>query len=279
MVDKNQHPDADLIEDLDEEEFEKLVLEAQQKARSQKEEPPKKRTKLERIKFWTIAIVFIFSGFSFFVQTYSIPAIDFLITSAKLSNDENIQLYKESVVSIVTNNSKGTGFSISDDGYIITNHHVIEDKTSIIINFPEYGVFPAEVIAEFPEIDTAFLKVDAEHLPFLQLDQTDDKHLGEDVRFIGNPLKFQWIVNEGIVIEQTNIRSISRPVTMLQAPVYRGNSGSPIFSSTGEVIGVIFATTKHEQYGKVGLFIPIADIIEVMDTELKKQIFNDENDR
>lgn len=262
MLTNKNHPDADLIEDIDEEELEKIVLEAQQEALQNAKNKVEKNVRVERWKAWLVAIVFVFSGFSFFLQTYSIPAIDFLITSSQLSKEEHIQLYKKSVVSIATNNSSGTGFSISDDGLILTNYHVIEDKQQIMVNFPDDGIHQAEVIATYPEIDTALLQIDGDDFPYLPLDDSEENYFKQHVQFIGNPLRFQWIVNEGRVINETFVNDIVIPVTMLQAPVYRGNSGSPVFNDEGLVIGVIFATTRNEEHGKVGLFIPIQPIIE-----------------
>ena len=97
---------------------------------------------------------------------YSIPAIEFLKVSTNLSAQENIQQYKKAVVEISTGDSKGTGFAISDDGYIITNEHVIDDALQLTVVFPDDGIYEAEVIAAYPEIDTALIKVDGENLPY-----------------------------------------------------------------------------------------------------------------
>src|SRR5699024_7883430 len=87
-------------------------------------------------------------------------------------------------------------------------------------------------------------------------DQFDLKE-EEPIYFIGNPLKFTGIANQGKVLDYTKVSSKEKPVVMLDAPVYRGNSGSPVIDDTGNVIGVIFATLFHDEEGRVGLFIPI----------------------
>src|SRR5690625_2901082 len=71
------------------------------------------------------------------------------------------------------------------------------------------------------------------------------------------PLRFQGIANEGTIIDDIQLSSWDEKVMMIEAPIYRGNSGSPIINKNGQVIGIVFATLNQEEHGKVGLFIPI----------------------
>lgn len=256
-IDRDSHPDSDLIEDISDEEMYEIVKAAQREALlKQKEEPERKP--MPRWLFWTIVIVFLTSSFSFFLQAFSLPVIDFLRTSAKLSQEEDIQIFKEAVVSVVVDGSKGTGFSISEDGYILTNYHVIEEHSGATISFPKAGSYTALVVEKFPEIDLALLKInDTVEVPFLDIASFSDWQKGDKIRFIGNPLGFLGIANEGHIIDAIQLRNWDEHVLMIQAPIYKGNSGSPVFNEDGKVIGVIFATLNHSTHGKVGLFVPI----------------------
>lgn len=247
---RNEH------EELDDEELQQLVLEAQAEALRQE---PKRQIKRPFPKwiFWMMALTLALSTFGVIFQIYSIPAIEFLQTSSRLLKDEKIAEYKESVVVIVTDDSKGTGFSISSEGMILTNYHVIEGNETVMVAFPEDGRFSADVTHTFPEVDLAIVKVTGSDLPHLQLASSTSFHDRQKIFLVGNPLSFTGIANEGAIVDYVQLPDWERPVIMIDAPVYRGNSGSPVITEDGEVIGVIFATMDHELHGKVGLFIPI----------------------
>lgn len=247
------------MEDLDEEEMYNLVMkakiEALEKARMKEAEPKRRLPKVLAI---LIAFLMTFYIISMFPKVISIPAIDFLQVSSRLSQDEQIAANKEAVVVIETNGSKGTGFAISEDGSLLTNYHVIEGYQSVTVAFLEAGLFEGEVVEEYPEIDLAVVKVIGENLPDLTLDENAPVEQGDDIRFIGNPLFFNGIANEGTVIGPLQLSSWDREVMMIEAPVYRGNSGSPVMNEEGNVIGVIFATLNHDEEGRVGLYVPIS---------------------
>ncbi len=259
---KRNKTDSDLIEQIGEEEMSELVLKAQEEAmlKGSFENQHEKKTKSRRFPkwlFWLISSVFLFSTFAFVFQIYSIPAIDFLAASSRLSANEDIQLYQKSVVTIAAGESKGTGFSISEDGKILTNYHVIKGNDKVTVVFPDAGIFTAEVIETYEDIDLALLDIDGEKLPYLELAEHAGFNEHEKIFFIGNPLRFHGIANEGLIIDTIRLSDWDDDVVMIEAPVYRGNSGSPVINESGQVIGVIFATLKHKEYGKVGLFVPV----------------------
>lgn len=262
-------------EELTEEEFLELVLEEQQKALAEERErrlqPTQKKQRQKpfvRIVVWLMALTLVFNTFAVIFNIYSIPAIEFLKVSAKLSGQEDIQLYKKSVVTINTNSSKGTGFAISADGYIVTNEHVIDDALTITVIFPDDKLYKAQVVESYADYDLALLKIEAENVPHLQLAETSTFKQNEHVYFIGNPLAFSGIANEGKVLGYTQATDITPDIIMMNAPVYRGNSGSPVINEAGEVIGVVFATGTRDDHGKVGLFIPVENIHEQFQLKL-----------
>ena len=137
----------------------------------------------------------------------------------------------------------GSGFVISDDGYIVTNNHVIEGADEILIEFfpgGEAGV-PAELIGTDPNTDIAVLKVDLEDLPFVEFGDSNGvgARVGDWVMAMGNPLGQGFSVSAGIVSARNRALSGTYDdYIQTDAAINRGNSGGPLFNTDGEVIGV-----------------------------------------
>ncbi len=222
----------------------------------EKIEQDQSRKKHLKIISTVIALALLFQIFGGLLNTFSIDALQFLQISYRLSQHEDVQTYRQAVVTVQGDRSRGTGFSITNDGLIITNHHVIEDQRKIMVGFYQGELFEAEVISSYPEIDIAFLKVAGNTLPYLTLSQTNGKK-HDNIYVIGNPLTWTQIANEGEILDINSS-------TIISAPIYRGNSGSPVINMDGEVVAVVFAKRRTSEYGtkSVGLAVPIEIVLK-----------------
>ena len=137
----------------------------------------------------------------------------------------------------------GSGFVISEDGFIVTNNHVIEGADEILIEFfpgGEPGV-PAELIGTDPNTDIAVLKVDLDGLPYVEFGDSNAEgaRVGDWVMAMGNPLGQGFSVSAGIVSARNRALSGTYDdYIQTDAAINRGNSGGPLFNMDGEVVGV-----------------------------------------
>ena len=134
----------------------------------------------------------------------------------------------------------GSGFVISEDGYVVTNNHVIESADEIIIEFYSGAELEAKVIGTDPKTDIALLKVETdEPLPFVSFGDSDVARVGDWVVAMGNPLGQGFSVSAGIVSARNRALSGTYDdYIQTDAAINRGNSGGPLFNLDGEVIGV-----------------------------------------
>ena len=137
----------------------------------------------------------------------------------------------------------GSGFIISEDGYILTNNHVVEGASTVLVRMSDRREFEAEVIGTDPRSDLALLHIDAKDLPKLTLASKDDLEVGEWVLAIGSPFGLDYSVTAGIVSAKGRSLPTERnenyvPFIQTDVAINPGNSGGPLFNLNGEVVGV-----------------------------------------
>ena len=158
--------------------------------------------------------------------------------------------------------SMGTGFIISGDGYVLTNHHVIDGASTVTVRLSDRREFTAKVVGSDEQSDVALLKIAATGLPTLRLGDSNKLRPGQWVVAIGSPFGLDHSVTAGIVsaVGRSNPYADQRYVPFIQTDVAinRGNSGGPLLNTRGEVVGInsqIFSNSGG--YMGVSFAIPI----------------------
>jgi serine protease Do len=137
----------------------------------------------------------------------------------------------------------GSGFIISQDGYVVTNHHVVDGADAVIVRLSDRREFDAEVIGTDQRSDLALLRVEADGLPFLSLGNSEELKVGQWVLAIGSPFGLDYSVTAGIVSAKGRSLPTERgenyvPFIQTDVAINPGNSGGPLFNLAGEVVGV-----------------------------------------
>ncbi|WP_254262469.1 DegQ family serine endoprotease [Marinobacterium weihaiense] len=171
--------------------------------------------------------------------------------------------------------SLGSGFIISRDGFILTNHHVIKDADQIMVRLNDRRELEAQVVGSDQRTDVALLKIDADNLPVVRLGQSDELKVGEWVLAIGSPFGFDHSVTAGIVSATERALANENYVPFIQTDVAinPGNSGGPLFNLEGEVVGINSQIyTRSGGFMGLSFAIPIDVALEVSE-QLKGQGF------
>ncbi|MEV8466463.1 Do family serine endopeptidase [Fluviibacterium sp. DFM31] len=166
----------------------------------------------------------------------------------------------------------GSGFVVSEDGYIVTNNHVIESADEIMIEFFGGAELPAEVIGTDPKTDIALLKVESDTpLPFVTFGDSEAARVGDWVMAMGNPLGQGFSVSAGIVSARGRALSGSYDdYIQTDAAINRGNSGGPLFNMDGQVIGVNTAILSPNG-GSIGIgFAMSSSVVKNVVDQLKQ---------
>ena len=156
--------------------------------------------------------------------------------------------------------SLGSGFIISSDGYILTNAHVIDQTDTVTVKLTDKRQFKAKVIGADVYTDVALIKIDAKDLPAVKIGNPSTIEPGEWVAAIGSPFGFESSVTVGVVSAKGRLLPNGSYVPFIQTDVAvnPGNSGGPLFSTSGEVIGI-----NSQIYSQTGSYIGIAFAIPI----------------
>lgn len=169
--------------------------------------------------------------------------------------------------------SLGSGFVLSSDGYILTNHHVIKDADEIIVRFSDRNELEAKVLGSDERSDVALLKVEASGLKSVKLGDSTKLKVGEWVLAIGSPFGFDYSATAGIVSALGRSLPSDSYVPFIQTDVAinPGNSGGPLFNLDGEVIGI-----NSQIYSRTGGFMGVSfaipmDVVMNVVAQIKSQ--------
>lgn len=160
----------------------------------------------------------------------------------------------------------GSGFILSSDGYIMTNAHVIEGASDVIVTLPDQREFKAKVVGADKRTDVAVVKIDAKGLPAVKIGDVSRLKVGEWVMAIGSPFGLESTVTAGIVSAKQRDTGDYLPFIQTDVAINPGNSGGPLINMRGEVVGI-----NSQIYSRSGGFmgisfaIPMDEAIRISD--------------
>ena len=194
-----------------------------------------------------------------------ILAMGALMTPLRAQEHNHIQIAQLNTPAVVTINVlrqdgttlTATGFVLTPDGLVATCRHVLQDSLYANLTFSN-GATSAEalLLAQDPQTDIALLKIEAQHLPQVKLATSQEVLPGQTITVIGNPRRLQNTVTSGI-ISQVRLQKDNTLWYQISAPISPSSSGSPIFNSQGEVIGMAFASMQGEGNQNLNFAIPV----------------------
>jgi serine protease Do len=150
--------------------------------------------------------------------------------------------------------SNGSGVVVSPDGYIVTNHHVVDGSSEIEISLSDKRKFPATLVGTDPSTDIALLKIETQELPFIVFGNSDSLQVGEWILAVGNPFNLESTVTAGIISAKGRSIDVLEDAAPIEsfiqtdAVVNPGNSGGAMVNSNGELVGInsaIITKTGH----------------------------------
>ena len=152
----------------------------------------------------------------------------------------------------------GSGFILTPDGYVMTNHHVVDEADEIIVTLSDKREFKAKLIGADERTDVAVLKIDASGLPAVKIGDASRVRVGEWVMAIGSPFGLESTVTAGIVSAKQRDTGSYLPFIQTDVAVNPGNSGGPLINLRGEVVGI-----NSQIYSRSGGFMGISFAIPI----------------
>lgn len=166
----------------------------------------------------------------------------------------------------------GSGVILSEDGYIVTNDHVIDGAASITVKTTDGQEYPAELVGTDPQTDIAVIKIDASGLTPAEIGNSDTIEVGEPAIAVGNPLgSLGGTVTTGVISavgREITIENETMTLLQTDAAINPGNSGGGLFNEEGKLIGVVNAKQSASGIEGLGFAIPISDVESIIE-ELK----------
>lgn len=166
----------------------------------------------------------------------------------------------------------GSGVIISEDGFIVTNNHVVQNAQKLEITLNDKRTFEGKIIGTDPTTDLALIKIDGKDLPFLVYGNSDDVKVGEWVLAVGNPFNLTSTVTAGIVSAKARNINILGEISAIEsfiqtdAVVNRGNSGGALVNTKGELVGINAAIASNTgSYTGYSFAIPVNIVSKVID--------------
>ena len=196
------------------------------------------------------------------VTLINIPSV------ATLTQNSVVEIRTESVTNSLflrqfVTEGAGSGVIISEDGYIVTNNHVIQDARAITVALHDGTTYEAQLIATDSKMDIGVIKIEASGLTPAILGDSDSLSVGEPVVAVGNPLgQLGGTVTDGIVSaldREIILNNERRNLLQTNAAINPGNSGGGLFNADGELVGIVVAKSSGEDVEGLGFAIPIND--------------------
>ena len=191
-------------------------------------------------------------------------------TSGSLTPSQVYAQNVDAVVAISSSSGSGSGFILTEDGYVVTNYHVIENAIRVEVTLSNSEKYTGKVVGFDSAHDVAVVKIDATDLPHVVLGSSDALAVGDQITVIGNPLgDLSYTQTVGYISgKDRGVSTDNTMINMLQtdASINSGNSGGPMFNMNGQVVGIITAkysgtSSSGASIEGIGFAIPIDDVL------------------